>query len=613
MSVLLRLVRRLDGLLLALLLIFSALVVIVLLISDSTPQSVVAFRPSPTATASATATPTTTPTVTPSATPTITPSNTPTATFTATPTATVTPSATQTATATLTVTPPPLATPQVDPLALADLTAGAWFQVTGQALPGSTVVLYDNDLRVATVRTGESGAWTMTVRGLPVGDHDLLVVAIAPDGRVSDPAAVGAVTIALAPTEVPPTQPATVTASATPTPTTTPSATPTRTPTATVTPSATATATATSTATATPVPLVIDPPANADLLITDDDGRQFAGLTGQASPGESVLIITQDGRLLATARAGSQGRWTAALAVPPDALPVGEPLTVQAITRDMAGTLGAQSNAITFTVPASLPEATDAALVMVFTLTPDPAAATESPSGQTSPTAVVQAVSPTATWTLPAATTAAPSPVQASPTAAGVESPSATAVILTAPATNTRPVSTATPSPTLPPPTDEPVTVTALPATPTLPSGERPLAILMPAAGAELAAGMVTFSGEGPARASILLLGPGNAVLGSGVIGPDGRWIMEADLGVLRGSTTVTVGVRDATGAVVAQSAPLTVTVFVPLAPATGAAQPPADTTARDGLILIGVLALALVIGGVTLRQAGRVLGLRDE
>ena len=233
----LHLVRRLDAVLLALLLILSALAAT--LLARNTGGTPLIFLPS------ATLTPTATPTAT--ATPTVATSATPTRTSTATATPTVTPSPTRTPTPTRTPRPTqsatPLPTPRVEPLDLSGLYAGMRFTVRGQGRPGDTIALYDNDLLVATAEVDQDGDWAIIVPGLSVGEHTLVAVAIGPDGSASEIAPVGFV-IMHAPTDTP-----------------TPSATATPTRTATATPTRTTTSTPSATATRTPRPVHVTPTA----------------------------------------------------------------------------------------------------------------------------------------------------------------------------------------------------------------------------------------------------------------------------------------------------------------------------------------------------------------
>jgi hypothetical protein len=212
----------------------------------ATPTDTV--TPTPTATATWTHTPTDTPTDTPthtatatatelpSETPTHTPTLSPTATATELPsdTPTTTPTPSPTATNTLTPTPPPTFTPTpwpvpvVDPLVLAETYAGEALTITGTALPGDTIQVYDRDILLATTVAGDDGRWVIDLpEGLPQGEHALSVAAIGPDGASSQRVSIG-FQVGSAPT-LPPT--ATPTSTSTVTPTKTPSPTHTATPT----------------------------------------------------------------------------------------------------------------------------------------------------------------------------------------------------------------------------------------------------------------------------------------------------------------------------------------------------------------------------------------------
>lgn len=104
-------------------------------------------------------------------------------------------------------------------------------------------------------------------------------------------------------------------------------------------------------------------------------------------------------------------------------------------------------------------------------------------------------------------------------------------------------------------------------------------------------------------------------VLGQTTIGPGGVWTITADLTALQGETTVTALALDGAGIVLAQSQPVQIAIAPQLAPTTGGETPDGDASARldAGLILTIILALALLVGGVALRQAGRLLRLREN
>jgi hypothetical protein len=231
-----RLVRRLDALFFAGLLITSGLAALLFWLEfyegdeDDEPVAQVS-----------TATLTHTPAVTHAQTSTATP--TATATSSKTPPPTLTLTATNTLTATATATPRP--GPDVAPLALADTYAGESLVITGEAEPGDTIQVYDRNVLVAEVEAGEDGGWMVELPdGLAAGPHALSAVAVGPDGVVSAAVPIG-FQIGDAPTFTP-----TQTPTATQTATVTPTASFTATSTATVTPTATPTATVT----ATPLP-----------------------------------------------------------------------------------------------------------------------------------------------------------------------------------------------------------------------------------------------------------------------------------------------------------------------------------------------------------------------
>ncbi len=105
------------------------------------------------------------------------------------------------------------------------------------------------------------------------------------------------------------------------------------------------------------------------------------------------------------------------------------------------------------------------------------------------------------------------------------------------------------------------------------------------------------------------------SVLGTADVGVGGEWAAVADLSGLQGEVTITALALDEGGMVRAQSAGLTITVAPQLAPPTGAEFPddPGPPGARVGLALTIILGLTLVTGGLVLRQAGRLLSLREE
>ncbi len=135
----------------------------------------------------------------------------------------------------------PVAPPVVEPLALAGTYAGAPLLLSGQAGPGDILQVYDGEELIAIAVAREDGAWEAELSGgLLEGKHALAVVAVAEDGAVSQRVPVGFAV------ELPPT------ATLTWTPSPTASATDTPAPTATLT--ATATPPPTDTPTLTPIP-----------------------------------------------------------------------------------------------------------------------------------------------------------------------------------------------------------------------------------------------------------------------------------------------------------------------------------------------------------------------
>ncbi len=405
-----RLVYRLDLVLLVGLLIAATLVVLPLLIGHTVEESGIALFHSPVPTEFPTVAPsatwTHTPTATTTASPTVTPSNTVTASPTVTPSATLTPSATMTPSFTPsttpthtpppTVTPEPLATPRVEPLNIVDLYAGVNVTVRGEGLPGSTIVLYDNDWRLATARASAAGTWQIVVPGLSVGEHRLVVVAISEDARMSDAAPVGflivhaptatgladsmtllsssdtpqsaaalpsatptALPLTATPvvTRVPPsaTATATVTASATSTLTQTPA------PTATLTPSETPTATATPTPTYTLTPSPTPTPLPL-MIIEPETGASVpagaAAIGGQGPIGGYVVLVDSDGMVRGAAVVDRAGQWM----LDADLSGLQGDVILTALVQDETGAVLEQSDGVPVVVVAQLAPPTGAEL-----------------------------------------------------------------------------------------------------------------------------------------------------------------------------------------------------------------------------------------------------------
>ncbi len=399
-----RLVRRLDAVLLAGLLLCSALAALALSLrgSDGTRLALLATTP---------------PTATPSPTPTATATRTPPPTATRTPRPSPTPS--RTLPPSRTPTPPP--PPRVEPLNLTGIYAGTRFTVRGTGTPGHTIALYDNDILLATTRVSASGRWQIVVPGLSVGAHALVVVAIGPQGNSSEPAPVGfaivhaptatasatasptrtpSATAATAtdtatrtprPTQAPasptptagtpqallvtasatarrvqpsrtPTPPATatatVTASATATRTRTPTAIPSATPTRTPPPSPTRTprpptATPTRTPAPTPAPPVILDPSNGDLVAAG-----AVPFSGRGEPGGRITLADDAGNLVGAGTAGAGGQWR----ITADLSPLQGEVTIAALLVDARGMVLAQSAGVRLTVVPQLAPPTGAEL-----------------------------------------------------------------------------------------------------------------------------------------------------------------------------------------------------------------------------------------------------------
>ena len=134
--------------------------------------------------------------------------------------------------------------------------------------------------------------------------------------------------------------------------------------------------------------------------------------------------------------------------------------------------------------------------------------------------------------------------------------------------------------------------------------------ILDPSDGDLVAAGAVPFSGRGEPGGRITLVDDAGNLVGAGTVGAGGQWRITADLSPLQGEVTIAALLVDAGGMVVGQSAGVRLTVVPQLAPPTGAELPGSEGPRwlDVGLILTAILGLALLVGGLALRQAGRLL-----
>lgn len=242
-----RLVRRLDVVLIAALLVTSGLAAVLFgsqfFLDDDDENETASPQLTETALAAMPS-----PTVTPSSTTTHTPTATSTASATATATATATlrPTATATASATFTPTTTPWPTPAAERLQ-PPVYAGRPLVVNGEALPFDTIHVYDDGEWIAGMLANDEGEWSVELpEGLSEGAHTLTIVAVSREGAASHPARL-AVQVVQAP-------PPTATETPKPTDTSTATATNTATATSTATPTATATATVTLTATPTSAP-----------------------------------------------------------------------------------------------------------------------------------------------------------------------------------------------------------------------------------------------------------------------------------------------------------------------------------------------------------------------
>lgn len=277
-----RLVRRLDVLLIAALLVTSGLAAALFgsqffldddeeIVAPQLTETAFAAQPSPPVTASSTATNIPTVTLTASATATDTPTATPE------PTATATPTATFTSTAT------PWPAPVVAWLQ-PPIYAGAPLTVTGQALPFDTIHVYDNGEWIAGMLADDEGEWSVELpQGLSEGAHTLAIVAVSRDGVTSDPAR-----MAVQVTQAPPTPTTTATPEPTDTPTVTATGTPSTTPTATLTVTPTNTATAVPSDTPNPTATrTLAPTRTVVALVVTDVPTEPPTLTATAAPSDT--------------------------------------------------------------------------------------------------------------------------------------------------------------------------------------------------------------------------------------------------------------------------------------------------------------------------------------
>ena len=428
----------------------------------------------------------------------------------------------------------------------------------------------------------------------------------------------------------------------TPTPPHTATPLPTGTPTHTRTPTATLTSRpeemgagerATPSRTPTPLPTPRVEPLNFTTLYA---GTPFT-VQGQGAPGHTIALYDND-RLLGTVRVGPHGTW--AIAVP--GLAVGEhTLVVMAISPADAASDPAPVGFLIVHRPTATPTATS-------THTP-----TAIPSHTPAPTRThTPAPTATSTHTPTAIPSHTPAPTATSsprsegegprvratstlvPTAAGGDLgaefqpliltpiPSATPTVTATPIPTRAPTSTPTatpsrtPTPTAPP-SRTPTTLPPPPPTVTATITPAPPVILQPASGEMVPAGLYPFTGQADPHVgvAVALVDSVGMVLGQTSAGPGGTWTIAADLTALQGETAITALALDGTGIVLAQSQPVQITIAPQLAPATGGATPDGAAAAwlNVGLILTVILALALLIGGVTLRQAGRLLRLRED
>lgn len=349
------------------------------------------------------------------------------------------------------------------------------------------------------------------------------------------------------------------------------------------------------------------------------------GVEGLALPGQTIAIFDND-VLLGQWTVDSSGRWRIEV---PAGLPVGEHrLVVVAIGPDGRRSEAAPAGFTLIHAPAlaataeSLPDAAAA-------LTTKQAEASATQTGLPAGTPVAGRPSPSPT---PARAIGGPLQTQssaaiiqqaASPTPSPTRTrPTATQSTATRP-TATRPTATlagavegqviasptpvppreASPSPATSQPTASQPAASTVEATPVAfqSGGAMPLLAVDPQVSSQ--AGVLIFSGQGEPGGMVTLLAEDGALLGTAPVGPDGRWTVEADPDAAQGAGQVTAQLFDPAGIIVAQAI-RPQEAGAPLLPVTGQAAAP---RAR-GPALIVLLGLALLTGGLALRQAGRVL-----
>lgn len=366
----------------------------------------------------------------------------------------------------------PRPAPAVTPLSPADLIAGTPLVLSGVAQPGDTIEVYDYETLIATVETDATGRWAVELpEGLLEGEHALSVIAVAPDGAVSQAVPVGFRVL------IPPTPTSTLTPTGTPTktpvPTKPPTATDTPSPTASDTPVPSSTSTPTATATLTPSATPSPSPT--------------ATATWTATPSRTPTVtpsLTRTATATATASPTATHTLTATATKTP--IPTRSPTPEVVAMLASATPLPTTTPTATATVtPSATPTASD---------TPSPTASATWTSSPTSTPSHTATLTPTPTWT--ASPTASPSPSPRPPTRTPIQpSPTPAALINTIPSGSPGAASVAPPR------------IGALPAS---------ISVLEP----------VTISGQGEPGQTIVLAVEGDRI-GETLVRPDGMWAFE--------------------------------------------------------------------------------------
>jgi hypothetical protein len=496
----------------------------------------------------------------------------------------------------------PVAPPVVEPLALAGTYAGAPLLLSGQAGPGDILQVYDGEELIAIAVAREDGAWEAELSGgLLEGKHALAVVAVAEDGAVSQRVPVGFAV------ELPPTATLTWTPSPTASATDTPA--PTATLTATATPPPTDTPTLTSIPSATPD---LDATVEALLAVRMTETAQSwtdtptvtltptpsATFTATPSPTPSTTpsaTVTRTPTLTATLTP------TATFSPTPTHSPTVTASPTATVSRTPSPTRTPQEVALLptdtaiFTLaPTETPLPTDTAtFTPAPTETPRP---TDTTTFTPTPTRTPQEVAllPTSTATFTLAPTETPLPTD-------------TATFTPAPTETPPPTDTLTPSPV--PPTRTPVGGAAAESAPPAQAGQSPgetgPRIDAPASGEVRAPGPLVARGVAAPGATVVVREqPTGAALAVTQASAEGAWT--AQFSVARAGPLTLVASAPGLDGLIRISEPVTITLAPPVQPVSGGMLLP--DAQRAGRLFTVLLAVLLVAGGGSAFFAGRLL-----